>query len=166
MIMGRRAMKSNWLKIILAASLALNLAFVGTLVYNGFFTKTKETKPAAGAEEVGFDVRLKLGEEQKREIDVIVKEFRINMIKFKQDILEKRMDIIDQLGDPDCDLDSIDARTRELNEIEDRLNLAFVDTLVRINNILNSRQRLNFLYKLSQNWFFMKREQNAARRHQ
>ena len=37
------------------------------------------------------------------------------------------------------------------------LDLEFVDTMVRVTNILDSKQRLDFLYKLSENWFFIQR---------
>ncbi len=145
-------MKNRWIKIILAASLALNLAFGSTLVYKNFFKK----KSLPGAD-IRLDTQLKLQEEQKKGIDLIIKRFRINLVRFKQDILEKRMDIIDELGNPDFDLESIKVKTEELNELEDQLNLAFVDTLVQLTHILDSRQRLNFLYELSQNWFFIKK---------
>ena len=67
------------------------------------------------------------------------------------------MDIIDELGDPAFNLENIKTKIDELNELENRLNLEFVGTMVQITNILDSKQRLDFLYKLSENWFFIQR---------
>jgi Spy/CpxP family protein refolding chaperone len=148
-------MGNRWLKVILAASLALNLAFVSHFVYRYVFAEhTKDTPPM---KEIKVETALELQTEQKKEIDSIIKKFRINKSKYKQDILEKRMDIIDELGVPDFDLENIKTKTDELNELESRLNLDFVDTLIRITNILDTKQRLNFLYSLSKNWFFIQR---------
>jgi Spy/CpxP family protein refolding chaperone len=106
---------------------------------------------------VKFDAKLKLQKKQKEEIDAVIKKFRIDKLKFKQDILEKRMDIIDELGAPAFDLENINTEIGELNELENQLNLEFVDTMLQVTNILDSKQRLDFLYKLSENWFFIER---------
>lgn len=150
-------MENKWLKIILAASLALNLAFVSHFVFRYVFDK--HTKDTPHVREVKFDAALKLQKEQKIDIDSIIKKFRIDKSKYKQDILEKRMDIIEELGVPDFNVENIKTKIDELNELESRLNLDFVDTLIRITNILDTKQRLNFLYKLSENWFFIQRRQ-------
>jgi len=57
-------------------------------------------------------------------------------MRYKQEILEKRIDIIDELGDPSFDPQTITTRTDELNQLENELNLLFVDTLIRINALL------------------------------
>ena len=146
-------MKNKWLKIILAASLALNLAFVSTYFYKQPAAKTTHAKRT-----LKFDDRLNLKKEQKEKLGGIIKKFRITKLQFKQEILEKRMDIIDELGAHDYDLENIKTKTDELNKLENRLNLDFVGTLVRITNILDSKQRLDFLYRLSENWFFIRRK--------
>lgn len=144
--------KCKWLKLVLAASLALNLAFTAPFVYNKFFAKhqkplmVKETKLKEG---------LDLQPEQKKQLDTIIKTFRLTMMKYKRDILEKRIEIIDELGDPEFDPEIITTRTNELNKLENELNLLFVDNLVQVNALLEPQQRLHFLYKLSRNWFFI-----------
>lgn len=146
-------MKNKWLKIILTASLALNLAFFSTYFYKQSAAKTAHAKRTPK-----FDDRLNLKKEQKEKLGAIIKNFRITKLQFKQEILEKRMDIIDELGSHDYDLENIKTKIDELNKLENRLNLDFVDTLVHITNILDSKQRLNFLYRLSENWFFIRRK--------
>lgn len=144
--------KGKWLKLFLVASLALNIAFTAPYVYNRFFTH--HPKPVK-EKETPLNTLLNLRPEQKTKLDQLIKTFRLNMIKYKQDILEKRIAIIDELGDPEFDPDIIAARTRELNQLENELNLLFVDNLVQINALLEPEQRLHFLYKLSKNWFFI-----------
>ncbi|MDQ1353217.1 MAG: Periplasmic heavy metal sensor [Acidobacteriota bacterium] len=144
--------KCKWLKLVLAASLALNLAFTAPYVYNKLFAK--QQKPLK-VKELKLKEGLALRSEQKKQLDAIIKNFRLNMMKYKRDILEKRMAIIDELGDPDFDPEIITTRTNELNKLENDLNLLFVDNLVQINALLEPQQRLNFLYRLSRNWFFI-----------
>lgn len=142
-------MQNKWVKIILVASLAFNLAFVSTAIYRKF------TTPRANAGKLIFKEDLKLKEEQKEKIKRIIKKFRISLLDYKQDILDKRISIIEAMSDTEFNLEDIEKKVKELNERENQLNLLFVDTLIRINALLEPEQRLNFLYKLSQNWFFI-----------
>lgn len=144
--------KCKWLKLVLVASLALNLAFTAPYIYNKFFVKNEKTlKVKETLLKEGLDLRP----EQKKQLDAIMKTFRLNLMKYKRDILEKRIAIIDELGDPEFDPEIITTRTSELNKLENELNLLFVDNLVQINALLEPQQRLHFLYKLSKNWFFI-----------
>lgn len=150
-------MKNKWVKIILIASLAFNLAFISTAIYKKFFVKTKKIE-----REIKFEDKLQIKDMQREEMNLISKKFNINYIKFKQDILEKRMEIIEELSDPEPNFENIEKLTAELNEMENQLNTNFVDTLAHINSILDSKQRLNFLYKLSKNWFFMENNKGGT----
>ena len=87
----------------------------------------------------------------------IVRKFKINSILFKEDILDKRVEIVEELGSPQCDRDKIAAKTEELNALENRLNRDFIAALLRINDVLEPEQRLNMIYHLSRNWFFFDR---------
>ena len=151
-------MKGKWIKIVLVASLAFNVAFVAAMVYKKSASKT--LKPE---ETFTFKTEFNLNDTQRIRINKIMKKFKIDLLKFKQDILEKRMDIIEELGDADLNIENIDKMTEELNELEKQLNLIFVDTLVQINNILDTKQRINFLYKLSKNWFFVENGSEGER---
>jgi hypothetical protein len=75
-------MKNKWLKIILAASLALNLAFVSTTLYRKFTAPGK--KPV---NQLTFDQDFKLRSEQKNQVKIIIKQFKMNLFKYKQEIL-------------------------------------------------------------------------------
>jgi Spy/CpxP family protein refolding chaperone len=154
-------MNNKWLKVLLAASLAFNLAFVSTAIYRHFRApgKTSHDKPP-------LEQDLKLGEKQEGEIKIIIKQFRINLLKYKQEILDKRIAIIEAMSDTEFNPGEIEGKTGELNQLENQLNLMFVDTLLQINALLEPEQRLNLLYKLSKNWFFInkdKREREYSR---
>jgi Spy/CpxP family protein refolding chaperone len=142
-------MQNKWVKIILVASLAFNLAFVTTAIYR------KLSTPQKNHGKLIFKDDIKLKEEQKEKIKRIIKKFRISLLDYKQDILDKRISIIEAMSDTEFNLEDIEKKAKELNERENQLNLLFVDTLIRINALLEPEQRLNFLYKLSQNWFFI-----------
>ena len=92
---------------------------------------------------------------QKKHLDTIIKQFRLQLIKSKQNILEKRIEIIEELSDPEVDFGILKTKTQELNKYENQMNNIFVEALININNLLDEKQRLSFLLKLSQNWFFM-----------
>ena len=142
-------MQNKWVKIIFAASLAFNLAFVSTAVYRKF------TAPGENHGKFICKEDIKLDGEQKEKIKRIIKQFRISLLEYKQDILDKRIAIIEAMSDTEFNLDDIEKKTRELNERENQFNLLFVDTLIQINALLEPGQRLNFLYQLGQDWFFI-----------
>jgi Spy/CpxP family protein refolding chaperone len=150
-------MKSKWIKILLIASLALNLAFLSTLAYRRLialkhFHHDKEINSPM-AQIIENDLELK--KDQKEEIRKIIKEFELKLMDYKQQILDQRIDIVETMGDPDFNLQDLELKTSELNKLENQLNLTFVDALTRINTLLEPQQRMNFLYKLSKQWFFL-----------
>jgi len=147
-------MKNKWIKIILIASITFNIAFISNVIYKRVSLKDKKN-----VEDLKFKTKIELNNDQKEKLNFIMKNFRINLVQSKNDILEKRIDIIEQLSDPEYDLDILKSKTNELNEVENQLNLNFVKTLIRISDILNSKQRLNFLLNLSENWFFIKQKE-------
>ncbi len=145
-------MKNKWLKILLAASLAFNLAFVSTAVYRQFSTPKTTITPGV---EPTVKEDLNLLEGQKEKIKEIIKKFKINLLKYKQDVLDQRIAIIEAMGDTEFNVEDIEKKTGELNKSENELNMLFVDTLIQVTALLEPEQRLDFLYKLSQDWFFI-----------
>jgi len=88
-------MKKEIIKIILVASLAFNLAFIGA----GIFRVTKNDKTVI-QQESSFAGQYKLSDDQKEKIDEIVQNFRVKLADNKSDVLEKRIDIVELLGGP------------------------------------------------------------------
>ncbi len=156
-------MPGKWIKLILAASIALNVAFLSTTLYHWYHGnqthhrgnrsqgETRVPPPLVIPDKIDFELRA----EQRKDIHAIIKKFKMDMLNYKQDILDKRIAIIEALSDAEFNPDEIDKKTTELNELENQLNIIFVDALVQVNNILDAKQRLNFLLHLSKNWFFM-----------
>ncbi len=150
-------MKINFLILLLIASIALNVVFV---------VKNKSTKDS-NAQKTQKAIRINhsellikdmpnLSTKQKENLRKIVKEFKIKLSEYKNKILAKRIDIIDELANPDFDIDALRKDTEALNEIENGLNLYFVESLGKISMIMNSEQRIKLLLKFSKYWFFLK----------
>lgn len=142
-------MKKEFIKTILAASLALNLAFVSAGIYRiAKSDKKVETPGSAPA------TRYELSEDQQKKLDEVVKNFRVRLSDNKSEVLEKRIDIVELLGDPDFKTETLEEKLLELNNIEGELNYEFVSTLMEISLVLDHGQWLTFLYNLSKGWFF------------
>ncbi len=141
---------SKVLPFLLGVSLALNLAFLAAVAYK----KTLVNKPAGRPlQEMKNDFHLNADQEKK--VRTIVRKFKIGSLLAKEDIRDKRVEIIEELGSPDCDPASVNSLTGELNQLENQLNSDFIAALLEINEILEPGQRLNLLFRLSRNWFFL-----------
>ena len=142
-------MKKEIIKIVLAASLALNIAFAGAGIYR---IVKRDRSSDLKRPEVNRPYDLSQGQSVK--IDEIVKNFRIKLVGNKSEVLEKRIDIIELLGDPEFKTETLEDNLLELNDIENELNYEFVSTLLEISSVMDIDQWLKFLYNLSRSWFF------------
>jgi uncharacterized membrane protein len=139
--------KSKIVGLVLTVSLALNLASLAAFAYQKF----RRHRPASPME---FRSDFGLKADQETKVRGIVRKFKINAIMFKEDILDKRVEIVEELGSPLGDPEKITRKTEELNQLESQLNRDFIATLMKINDMLEPEQRLNMIYGLSRNWFF------------
>jgi uncharacterized membrane protein len=144
-------MKKELIKIIFVASIALNLAFISSGIYKAVKKKGKTEQP-------GITLKLKeqygLTGEQHRKLNDVVTSFRMKLAENKSDVLDKRIDIIEMLGNPSYKTENLEDEILSLNEIEGQMNIEFVSTLLEIGNVLDREQWIKFLYNLSQSWFF------------
>jgi Spy/CpxP family protein refolding chaperone len=144
-------MKTNrWVPFLLALSLALNLAFLAALVYKRAMHRKSVARPRL---EIKNDFNLSSG--QEAQVRAIVHKFKLNSLQAKEDIRDKRVEIIEELGNPTCDAKKVNSMADELNLLENQLNRDFLAALLKINDILEPSQRLDLLYRLSRNWFFL-----------
>lgn len=143
-------MKTKILMIILVASVAFNIAFI-----SGYVSKRSRSKAAGRNIQSVMDTGLDLSSEQKTQLDYIIKLFRLDVAQFKQDILGKRMDIIEEFSDPEFKVENLEESLSQLNQLQSRLNQVFLDNLVKICDELDNHQRLQFLMNLGKNWFFI-----------
>jgi DNA-binding MarR family transcriptional regulator len=149
-------MNQKWIKIILVASLALNLAFVSYFVYEKFEQKSyRESRRYQRREKKApRRDRVKLTDEQRKKIRKIFKAFRIDSMGYKKDILDKRIAIFEAIGTDN--LEVIEERTNELNQLEAQLNHRFVGTILKVNELLEPEQRFKFLQHMGENWFMLR----------
>lgn len=149
-------MKNKWLKIILVGSIALNIAFLTNIGYTYFsFTAKRNWK------KYDFKEDYQLAKNQKQKIRGIMKKFRLNLVKSRSDILAKKIEIIEWIGDSEANYEDIQQEIQELNDLEKQINFAFVESLIKISDILDSKQRMNLLLKISQNWFLKKKNKST-----
>jgi uncharacterized membrane protein len=153
-------MKINFLVILLIASIALNVVFVVKNKSNADYKVQKAQKSTINHsnDELLIKDMPNLSIKQKEDLKKIIKEFKIKLSEYKNKILAKRIDIIDELANPDFNIDALKKDTEALNEIENGLNLYFVESLGKISMIMNSEQRIKLLLKFSKYWFFLKRK--------
>ena len=142
-------MKKEIIKIVLIASLAFNLAFIGMGIFR-MTTSEKVDKQSVSS----FAGQYELSEDQSVKLDEIVRNFRIKLSENKSDVLEQRIDIIELLGDPEFTTETLDEKLQALNYIENQLNSEFVSTLMEIGAVLDDGQWTKFLYNISKGWFF------------
>lgn len=142
-------MKKEIIKIIFIASLAFNLAFIGAGIYRTINSEKNEK-----SKESAFAGQYELSEKQNINLEEIIKNFRIKLTENKSDVLEKRIDIIELLGDPEFKAETLEEELLRLNDIEAELNNEFVSTLLEISAVLDQGQWIKFLYNLSKGWFF------------
>lgn len=146
-------MNNKLVRILLFASIVLNIAFISYHIIkknNPAFFKKK----SAYQEQLLNDKRLNLTEDQVTQIKDIFNNFKVILISSKQEMLDKRMGIIEELSTPEPNLGFIWNNVNQLNLLESSLNRDFVEALIKVSNILGSGQNIKFLLKLSQRWLY------------
>ena len=151
-------MKIRWLILLLVASIAFNLAFI----ISGLTQKSPSPENRTPGN--GLQVTdLNLNPDQREMLKSIIKKSRLDLSKFKQDILEKRIEIVEELSKADYDPETLKNKTDELNQLENTMNHLFIDTLIQANNLLHPDQRLSFMVGLGKNWFQFRRTGEGSR---
>ncbi len=142
--------RNKWLFLGLLVSLAVNLALVASLIYGRIEARRPPSLPPPH-----FRNDFQVPPEKRQQVHSLIHGFRIRSLELKEEILTKRVEIIEELGNPDSNPDTIKIKTAELNQLESQLNDAFINILQQISDLLDPGQRLNLLYRLGQNWFFI-----------
>lgn len=155
-------MKINFLILFLIASLALNIVFF-IKINDSKKTEPNQIKKANTFKKPKIKGISGLSKTQKSELRKIIKEFKIALSEYKDQILSKRIDIIDELSNPDFSIEDLKKATIELNKSENQLNLYFVESLGKISTVMNDKQRIKLLIKFSRFWFFLKDNKHSRR---
>lgn len=136
-------MKNRVLIALLIASLAVNLALFITLL----------RKPQRFTRPVKENTVMQLQSNQQNQLQDIIQEFKIEALLLKDEVLNTRIEIIEEIANPEYDLNQVRLLVAELNEIENRLNELYVNAIISIGEILDPEQRLMLLYRLSMDWY-------------
>jgi len=136
-------MKNKLLIALLIASLAVNLALTLTWLRRPRITAAKQPGNSS----------LLLHPEQNKSVNEIIHDFKIESLLLKDDILGKRVEIIEEIASPECDAREVDRCVHELNELENKLNELYVNVIINISEVLDPDQRLMLLYNLSREWY-------------
>lgn len=153
--------RNRVLVLLLVVSAALNLAFIASRVYSRSAPARTSVPP-----DVEFQTALRIDPAQKQGVDALLRKFKIDSIAFKEDIVAKRIELLEELGDPGYDVNRIREKTAELNQTEAGLNDRFIDVLLEIIDILTPGQRLELLYQLSTNWYFVNHNAEKGGQHE
>ena len=155
-------MKIKFLILSLIASLAINAVFFIKMSSRTDVVQNKTEKREAINRPIIKGIP-DLSETQRSKMRKIIKEFKITLSEYKNQILAKRIDIIDELSNPDFNIEDLKKTTEELNKNENELNLYFVESLGKISSIMNPEQRMKLLIKFSRHWFFFKNKKSRRR---
>ncbi len=167
-------MRLNLMILALIASLALNIVFFLKLAQRSSPEADTNHLPGSATEKTDQirDRNSVLNEipdltmQQKLEIKKILKTYEIELSDYKDQILAKRIDIIDELGNPEFSIENLKTVTTELNQIENQFNLFFVQSIGKMSAVMNTEQRIKLLLKFSRYWFFLKDLGNASGKEQ
>ncbi len=154
-------MKTNILAILLIASIAINIVYI--IKSSSIEEKKQAIKQNLIIKKPVIKDIPNLSNIQKKQLRKIIKEFKITLSDYKNQILAKRIDIIDELSNPDFSLEELKKATTELNKSENELNFYFVESLGKINRVMNPEQRMKLLIKFSRYWFFLKNNKRGRR---
>ena len=154
-------MKTNILAILLIASIAINIVYI--IKSSSIEEKKQAIKQNLIIKKPVIKDIPNLSDIQKKQLRKIIKEFKITLSDYKNQILAKRIDIIDELSNPDFSLEELKKATTELNKSENELNFYFVESLGKINRVMNPEQRMKLLIKFSRYWFFLKNNKRGRR---
>ncbi len=156
-------MKIKLTILLLIASLAINIVFFIKII-DSKKPEPAQIKKTATLKKQAIKGISGLSKIQKSKLRKIIKEFKITLSEYKNQILAKRIDIIDELGNPDFSIENLKKATVELNKSENELNLYFVESLGKISTVMNNEQRIKLLIKFSRFWFFLKDNKHSGRR--
>lgn len=139
---------------LLVASLALNLAFAVSY----FLQRRKAHAPRPRVEALlQIQQELKLNPAQQRTVDGLLRKFKIESLILKEDIQEKRVEILEEIGNPDYLPDTVREKVKALNALENRLNDAFMEMLLQVSEVLDPEQRLVLISRLGEDWYSFQR---------
>ncbi|MBL7073838.1 periplasmic heavy metal sensor [candidate division KSB1 bacterium] len=136
-------MKKNWLLIVLIFSLAVNLAAVGTIGYHWW----RESRPRVKRPFWGRGWErgpLKLTDSQIARMEDMWGTFRADLSGLRDQLHQKRGELIDLLRNAESDSLTIDRKLDEIAALQAKLEKRAIRKTVKMRNILTPQQREEF----------------------
>lgn len=99
--------RNRLLVLFLIASAALNLALIASRLYSKIVPARPPVPPS-----VEFQPGFRIDPAQKERVDTILRKFKIDSIAFKEDIVAKRIEILEELGNPGYDVNQVRKNVR------------------------------------------------------
>lgn len=149
---------------LLLASLAVNVAL--TLAFFHHRRPSRPPPPPVIDRPVEIPTDLDIRADQRQALQEMIRRYRVDSLPLREDIMERRVAIIEELGRPDYDPAAIRTMVGELNALEKTLNERLIDLLLQVGEVLDSRQRLHLLYQLSRDWFHLDAHVNQGGTHE
>ncbi|HNX97998.1 MAG TPA: periplasmic heavy metal sensor [Candidatus Aminicenantes bacterium] len=149
---------------LLLASLAVNVAL--TLAFFHHRRPSRPPPPPVIDRPVEIPADLDIRADQRQALQEMIRRYRVDSLPLREDIMERRVAIIEELGRPDYDPAAVRTMVGELNALEKTLNERLIDLLLQVGEVLDSRQRLHLLYRLSRDWFHLDAHVNQGGKHE
>jgi len=149
---------------LLLASLAVNVALALTFFHHR--RPSRRPPPPVIDRPVEIPADLDIHDDQRQALQEMIRRYRVDSLPIREDIMDRRVAIIEELGRPDFDPAAVRTMVGELNALEKTLNERFIDLLLQVGEMLDSRQRLHLLYRLSREWFHLEAHANQGGKHE
>jgi len=139
-------MKTNFLKLILVVSLALNISILGTAGYLYYKNSKYVSTPFGKKINKEFLFKeLSLSSEQKKMIEGKSIPFRAEIEGMKGEIVKKRKSLIDLIRQENPDREAIDNVIAEINKIQEEIQRMIVIHILEEKSLLDRGQQKKFL---------------------
>lgn len=139
-------MKTNFLKLILVVSLALNISILGTAGY--LYYKNSKYVSAPFGKKINKEFlfkELSLSSEQKKMIEQKSIPFRAEIEGMKGEIVKKRKSLIDLIRQENPDREAIDNVIAEINKIQEEIQRMIVIHILEEKSLFDRGQQKKFL---------------------
>ncbi len=147
-------MKRNWLLYLVIFSLALNFGTIATLVYLRYQDKaqrlSQEMPPPMALRALWG--ALNLDPQQRQAVRGLFPEHRARVMELRRQLSQKRREIFDLIKGEEPALAPMQAKVRELSELQGQLEEELVRFLLEFKKRLKPEQQAAFLNLMQARW--------------
>ena len=157
-------MKERLLILALIFSLGLNIGILGSVGYNWLKGKCKERHSIeAGHSPMRVLAKeLNLSESQAKEMEALRKSLEPKMEKIREELREKKVQLVNLLKESEPDLEKINIQLSEIESLQTELQKLVIRHLLQEKNILTPEQQDKFFSIISKRLFHEERHQGEG----